>query len=140
MGQNMMAMGMMENMYGGYGYGMGYGGMMAMDTALMMGCMGIGCTLACCNPGLYRRPCMGYGCTLPCCISRRGFGNCRGIGCTGPCCTSTTEVIIIDGNNRGQYQYPQYQNQNQYGQYQNRYQNQPQQYQNQPNYQYQNQN
>lgn len=94
MGQNLMAVGMMENMYGGYGmgYGMGYGigGYMAMDTALMMGCMGIGCTLACCNPALYRRGCIGIGCTQPCCISRRNLGNCMGLGCTLPCCKTTT--------------------------------------------------
>lgn len=93
MGQNLMNVGMMENMYGGYGmgYGMGYGGMMAMDAALMMGCMGVGCTLACCNPGIYRhRPCMGIGCRLPCCLTGRRFGNCMGVGCTLPCCSTNT--------------------------------------------------
>lgn len=90
MGQNMMDVGMMENMYGGYGIGygmgMGYGGMMALDTALMIGCMGVGCTLACCNPGLYRTRCMGIGCNLACCFPRTRLGKCMGVGCTLPCC------------------------------------------------------
>ena len=76
---------------GGYGMGYGMGGMMVMDTALMMGCMGVGCTLACCNRGFNRRGCIGLGCNLPCCIPRRRrFGNCIGVGCTGLCCQTTT--------------------------------------------------
>ena len=99
MGQNMMNVGMMENMYGGYGmggYGTGYGGMMGMNSGSLMGCMGIGCTLACCNPirhrhHRYQQPCMGYGCNLPCCRPNTMFGNnCMGIGCTLPCCSPTT--------------------------------------------------